>query len=363
MSGMKVYGVGVLGYGMMGSLHSFSYRGLSIFDQTLELRLIAVFGRTEENVRPFARRYGFECYYNDWRRLVDDDRVNVVDVCTPPSAHVEPSIAALERGKNVICEKPLAARLEDAGRMVEAAERSEAKSMIMFNVRFMPAIQYAKSLIKDGFLGQIYRFAGFYPRMSHVYPKRYFSWKDTIQTSGGGALLDLGVHIADLARFLVGDVQELSATTETYIKERPVKGTGETRGVEIEDTGLVILKFECGVLGALESTKVATGGGDSMRIEVNGSEGAISWSLEKPSSLLTFSLGEKEVGWKEIMVKNPYPFMNEGWQGHIIGISHFLKSLEEDEAPEPSFRDGFKAQEIIDAAYRSSREGKSIKIT
>ena len=361
---LKVYGVGVLGYGMMGSLHSFSYRVLSMFDHKIpELRLVAVFGRTEENVRAVAQRYGFECYYTDWRKLVDDNRVNVVNVCTPPSAHVEPSIAAIDMGKNVICEKPLAARLEDAGKMVEEAERGGGRSMVMFNVRFMPAIQYAKNLIKDGFIGRVYRFTGLYPKMSHVYPKRYFSWRDSLQASGGGPLLDLGIHIADLARFLVGDVKEVSATTETYIEERPVKGTSKTRRVEIEDSGLVILKFEGGALGVLESTKVGTGGGDSLQIEVNGSDGAIRWSLEKPSSLFTFSLGEKDSGWKEVRIRTPYPSVSEVWQGHVIGISRFLKSLEEDEAPQPSFREGFKAQEIIDAAYRSSKETRWIRIS
>jgi len=358
---MKAYGVGVLGYGMMGSLHSFSYRVLSMFDQKIpELRLVAIFGRTEENVKVFAEQYGFQKYYTDWRKLINDDRVNVVNVCTPPSEHAEPSILAIEKGKNIICEKPLAATLEDAEKMGEAAESGGARSMVMFNLRFLPAMQYAESLVKNGFLGRVYRFTGSYPKMSHVYPKRYFSWKDVLKTSGGGPLLDLGVHIADLARFLVGDVKEVSATTETYVKERPVKGTNKMKKVETEDTGLSILKFEGGAIGVLESTKVGTGHDESLKIEVNGSNGAIYWSLENPSSLYTFSLSERDFGWKEVTTKNPYPFVSEVWQGHIVGIGRFLKSLEEDEAPEPSFKDGFKAQEIIDAAYRSSKEKKWI---
>ena len=360
---MRAYGVGVLGYGMMGGLHSFSYRVLSMSDQKIpKLKLVAIFGRTEENVKVFAQRYGFEEYYTDWRRLIDDDGVNAVDICTPPSEHTEPSILAIEKGKNVICEKPLAATLEDAEKMVEAAESGGARSMVMFNLRFLPAMQYAESLVKNGFLGRVYRFTGSYPKMSHVYPKRYFSWKDVLKTSGGGPLLDLGIHIADLTRLLVGEVKEVSAATETYVKERPVKGTDKMERVETEDTGLSILKFEGGAIGVLESTKVGTGHDESLKIEVNGSKGAIYWSLEKPSSLYTLSLSEKDVGWKEVAVKNPYPFVSEVWQGHVVGIGRFLKSLEEDQAPEPSFRDGLKAQEIVDAAYRSSKEKKWIRI-
>ncbi len=357
---MKKIGISVLGYGRMGSLHSFAYKVLPVFD-SVALRLVSVFGRTEGNVKRFAERYGFETYCTDWKKIIEDDKVDVVDICTPPSGHPEPAVYALERGKNVICEKPLAARLEGARRMMEVANKSSAKSMVMFNLRFMPAIERAKKLINEGLLGQVYRFVGLHPRMSHVYPKRYFSWKDILRSSGGGPLLDLGVHIADLARFLVGEVKEVSAITETYIKERPVRETGETRKVEIEDSGLAILKFECGALGILESTKVGTGHVDSLRVEVNGEGGAISWNLERPSSLFTLSLGERDVGWKEVKIRNPYPYASEIWQGHVIGISRFLKCLEEDKEPQPSFRDGLRAQEIIDAAYRSSKERRWVK--
>jgi len=361
---MKKIGVGILGYGSMGRTHSFAYRVLPLFDPKLpETRLVAVFGRTEANVRRFVGEYGFETYYTDWKKVVNDDKVDIIDICTPPSEHSEAAVEALEKGKNVICEKPLAANLEEAEKMVKAAEKRKGLSVTMFNCRFLPAMQYAKKLIDENFLGKIYRFSSSYPRMSLIYPKRYFTWKDKLKPSGGGSLLDLGVHSADLARFLVGEIVEVSAATGLYIKERPVKDTEKVETVETEDTGLVIMKFAGGLLGVLEATKVATGGEDALRIEVNGSKGAISWNLEDPGTLRTFSIEDRTVGWKSIHLSNPYPFIDAGSQGHLAGIHYFLKCLEKEERPIPSFKDGLKAQEIIDAAYRSSREGKWVSLS
>jgi len=357
-------GVGMLGYGSMGRTHSFAYKVLPILDpKSPKTRLISVFGRTEENVKRFAEEYGFETYSTDWRNVIGDNKIDVVNICTPPSEHSEAAVEALEKGKNVICEKPLAANLEEAEKMVKAAEKRKGLSVTMFNCRFLPAMQYAKKLIDENFLGKIYRFSSSYPRMSLIYPKRYFTWKDKLKPSGGGSLLDLGVHSADLARFLVGEIVEVSAATGLYIKERPVKDTEKVETVETEDTGLVIMKFAGGLLGVLEATKVATGGEDALRIEVNGSKGAISWTLEDPGTLRTFSIEDRTVGWKSIHLSNPYPFIDAGSQGHLAGIHYLLKCLEKEERPRPSFMDGLKAQEIIDAAYRSAREGKWVSLS
>jgi len=360
----KKIGVGMLGYGSMGRTHSFAYRVLPLFDPKLsETRLVAVFGRTEANVRRFAGEYGFETCYTDWKKVVNDDKVDIIDICTPPSEHSEAAVEALEKGKNVICEKPLAANIDEAEKIVKAAEKGEGLSMTMFNVRFLPAMQYAKRLIDRNFLGHVYRLFGSCPKMSLIYPKRYFTWKDKLGPSGGGSLLDLGVHVTDLVRFLVGEVKEVSAATELYLKQRPVKGTEMVETVETEDTGLVIMKFAEGFLGFLEATKVALGNEDAMRIEINGSKGAISWSLEDPCVLRVFSIEDPEVGWKNIHVSNSYPFIDGVSQGHLAGIHYFLRCLEKEEAPRPSFKDGLRAQEIIDAAYRSAREGKWVSLS
>lgn len=360
----KKRGVGILGYGSMGRTHSFAYKVLPLFDPKLpETKLVAVFGRTEANVGRFASEYGFETYYTDWKKVVNNDKVEIINVCTPPSEHSEAAVEALEKGRNVICEKPLAANLEEAERMVRAAERGRGLSMTMFSVRFLPAIQRAKKLINEGFLGNIYRVFSFYPRMSLIYPKRYFTWKDKLKPSGGGALLDLGVHITDLIRFLVGEVEEVFAATGLYLKERPVKGTEKVETVETEDTGLVMMKLARGLLGFMEASKVALGSEDAMRIDINGSKGAMSWRLDDPSVLRLFSIEDSEMGWKRVRVDNTYPFIDGVSQGHLAGIHHFLNCLEKEEMPEPSFEDGLKSQEIIDAAYRSSREGKWVSLS
>jgi len=360
---MAKLGVGVLGYGSMGRTHSFAYKVLPLFDSKIaDTRLVSVFGRTENNVKRFAEEYGFDTYSTSWKKVVEDERVAVISICTPPSEHPEPAIEALRNGKNVVCEKPLAASLGEAEKMVKAAEKSGGFSMPMFNYRFRPAIQYAKKLIERGFLGDIYRFLCSWPKTSYVYPKRYSSWKDKLKPSGGGSLLDLGVHSADMARFLVGDVKEVSAATAIYIRERPVKGTEEPEKVETEDTGMVIMKFANGSLGFLEATKVATGQ-DDVRIEINGSEGSISWNLEDPNVLRTFSVRDQELGWKSIRVSNFYPYVEDVFQSHLAGIHYFLECLEKDEKPKTSFEDGLRAQEIIDAAYRSSREGKWVSLS
>lgn len=348
----------------MGKMHSFVYKVLPLFEpKLLRTRLVSTFGRTENNVKRFANVYGFEEYHTDWKKVIGDKRIDIVNICLPPPAQVKPATEALEKGKNVICEKPIAGSVEEAEEMVKAAERGKGISMTMFNYRFEPAFQYIKKLIDEDFLGRIYRFVISFPRMTHVYPKRYFTWKDTIKTAGGGPLLETGVHAADAARFLVGEVKEAHAATEQFIKERPVRGTEKMNKVETEDVGLALLRFEGGALGYLEASKAATGN-NAVRLEINGSKGAVSWDRENPKMVRIFSIEDQTVGWKGVRLRARYPFLNDQIiQGHMGAISYFLKCLERGEKPKPSFRDGLEAQKIIDAIYKSSREGKGASLS
>ena len=220
---IRKIGVGLLGYAFMGKAHANGYSKMPVFFYPPPAfpRLVAICGRTEDAVAEAAKRYGFERYYTDWRSLIKDDEVEVVDNCLPNNMHAEPCIAAAEAGKHVICEKPLAATLEDAKAMCEAVEKAGVKNMTAFNYRFVPAIQLAKKLIDEGYIGRILQYRAVYLQEWIMDPNFPLVWRLRKNVAGSGALGDLGAHIIDLARFLVGDVSSVCGLTETFIKERP----------------------------------------------------------------------------------------------------------------------------------------------
>lgn len=364
------YGVGVLGYRFMGRTHSYAYKSLTFYyDPPLpKVNLVAIYGRNEEGVRAAANQFGYASYYTDSQRLIDDERIDIVDNCLPNFLHAKPSIMALEKGKHVICEKPLATNLEEAKEMVRVAEKAEAKSMVQMCYRFLPAVQRAKKLIDEGYIGKIYQFRGAFLHMGHVNPKRPLSWREQKSLSGGGALADLGIHVVDLARFLVGDVRSLCAVTKTFIKKRPLPGEDRMGEVTVDDAGLILLEFKNGALGSIEASRFSTGHKNPLRIEVHGSEGAIAWDVEKLNVLQFYSLKDPYdiQGWRHVMVDVPvWPPRGHivGWvRGHVGAIHHFLECLVNDRKPEPSFESGMRAQEILEATYISAEEKKYVDL-
>ena len=253
-------GVGVLGYRFMGRAHSNAYLKIpyTFWPPAARPRLVALCGRNAELVSVEARRYGYKGYCTDWRAMIEDERIQIFDNCGPHSLHVEPSITALEAGKHVICEKPMALTSADAARMVIAARKSGCKNMCGFNYRFIPAVRLAKEIIEQGMLGKIYHFRSHYLQESAHDPNRPPTRDPDPDAPWVGSLLNLGSHIIDMARFIVGEPVSVSALMSTFEPTRPL-ASGEWIKVEADDAFSALLEFDNGSIGVIEASRVATG--------------------------------------------------------------------------------------------------------
>lgn len=377
---IREIGVGLLGYAFMGKAHANGYKKMPVFFYPPPAipRLIAICGRTEEAVAEAAKRFGFETYYTDWKKLIADDRVELVDNCLPNNMHAEPCIEAAEAGKNIICEKPLATTLEDAKRMYEAVEKAGVKNMTAFNYRFVPAIRLAKQLIDEGYIGKILQYRAVYLQEWIMDPDFPLVWRLRRSIAGSGVLGDLGAHIIDLARFLVGEIASVCGLTETFIKERPLPENPEKKGrVDVDDVFIAIAKFKNGAVGSFEASRFCAGRKNHQRIEIHGTEGSILFNLERLNELQVYSKRDPDdrMGFKNILVTEAvHPFMEYWWpHGHILGwectfvheIYHFIDCIVNDKPVDPlgaTFYDGLKCQEILSAIEESSRKKKWVEL-
>jgi len=378
---IRKIGVGLLGYAFMGKAHANGYRKMPVFFYPPPAfpRLVAICGRTEDAVAEAAKRYGFERYYTDWKNLIKDDEVEVVDNCLPNNMHAEPCIAAAEAGKHIICEKPLAATLEDAKAMYEAVEKAGVKNMTAFNYRFVPAIQLAKKLIDEGYIGRILQYRAVYLQEWIMDPNFPLVWRLRKNVAGSGALGDLGAHIIDLARYLVGEVSSVCGLTETFIKERPLPENPEKKGkVDVDDVFIAIARFKNGAVGSFEASRFCAGRKNYQRVEIHGTEGSIVFNLERLNELEVYSRKDPEdrMGFRDILVtESVHPFIEHWWpHGHIIGwehtfvheIHHFIDCIVNDKPVSPvaaTFYDGLKCQEILGAIEESAKKGRWIEIS
>ncbi len=369
--------VGIIGYSI-GRAHAHAWRTVSEYyypDQSAP-RLVSICGRTKEKVDYEAKKYGFEKTCENWKRLVRDPDVTVVDDCGPPSVHPEPMINAAELGKNVICEKPLAKRAADARMMLRAAEKAHVKHLAGFNYRFIPAVLLAKNLIQSGRLGRIYYFKGSYLNSNDGYDRPNFpmNWHFESRISGYGALSDLGSHAIDFARFLIGEVSSVCGASETYINSRPSKeGSKVKRKVDVDDLTIANLKFQNGALGILETSWITPGVTDFLAFEVYGSEGALKFSLERLTELQVHIKGESnEGGFRNVFaLERDNPYMKPFWPMQAGGFSwehtfvnelyHFSKCVIDDEKVDPlgaTFYDGYRNCLIMDGIMKSAKSGK-----
>jgi len=374
-------GVGILGYAFMGKAHSHAYIDLPVFFYPPPARpeLIAIAGRSERKVREAAARYGFRRYYTDWRKLVKDPDIELFDNCAPNTMHVEPCIEAAESGKHILCEKPLAPNAKDAKKMLEAVRRAGVKHMVGFNYRFVPAIVLAKKILEERRLGRVYHFRARYLQEWGMDPNLPLIWKFRKEESGSGPIGDLGSHIIDLARFLVGEIKSVFSVTATFIKERPLPEDPSKKGkVDVEDAFAAVIEFENGAIGTLEATRFAAGRKNYNNIEINCEKGSIEFNLERLNELRVYNAEEPYediIGWHDILVTETYhPYIEHYWpHGHIIGwehtfmneIYHMLNAIVNDEDIAPygaTFEDGYKCNVIMDAIIKSAQEGKKVII-
>jgi len=373
-------GIGVLGYGFMGKVHSNAYLKIpySFNKPAAYPELVAMCGRDEANVADVASRLRYRGYYTDWKLMLRDPDIHILDNCTPDDRHCAPSIAAAEAGKHVICEKPLAMTVEDAAAMLEAVTKAGVKHMCCFNYRFIPAVRLAKELIEDGVIGDIYHFRGRYLQEPGHDPAAPL--EDAWYASGtnSGILLGIGSHIIDMARFLLGEITALSGLVRTWNKSR-VSQAGVVETVTADEGNLALVEFASGATGTLESSGVATGHKNQHTWEINGSRGSISWDLEDPNHLQVYTddaPSPRVRGFASVSVTtgdHPLqtiylpPGHNAGWEyGHVHALHHFVHCVVNDEPVAPygaTFEDGYRVQVIMDAMVRSSHTGQRIDLT
>jgi predicted dehydrogenase len=360
-------GVGMLGYGFMGKAHSNAYKTLAYmtWPPPLMPELVSIAGRNEEAVAGAARRYGFADHVTDWKKIVEDPRVGVFDNSGPNNFHAEPTIAAAEAGKHVICEKPLGRTADEAYETFKRVQATGVKAMCAFNYRFVPAVRLAREIIASGDLGEIFHFRGRYLQEWIIDADFPMVWRLDKDVAGSGALGDLGAHVIDLARYLVGEIDAVSAQTRTFVKER------EGSAVTVDDAVESIVDFSNGAVGTIEATRFASGRKNALQFEINGSKGSLSFDIERLNELQVHFTntkpGEHAQGFRTVLVSEAdHPFWQWWWpQGHMIGwehtfvheIHHFLSAIRDDTDIAPhgaTFEDGYRAAEICDAMLRSA---------
>jgi predicted dehydrogenase len=373
----RFVGVGLIGHGFMGRAHSLAWRNITLFtDSPLTPVLKAVAGRSEDALRGFAAKFGFERYYTDYRLMIKDPGIDIIDNVTPNYMHAEPTIEAMEAGKHVIVEKPMAMNSREAYEMVRVAERTGVINMVAHNYRFVPAIVLARQLIGSGSLGRIYHFRALYLQQSLANPEAPMTWRLRREYAGYGTIADLGSHVIDLARYLIGEVISVNGTLYTFNRFRVNQATGVREEVNVDEGFTAMLRFENGAVGLIEASKLATGHYNSLIIEVNGSEGSIRFDLERINELEVHLAKDGELsGFRRILVtQRTHPYLRFWWPpGHVLGwehtftheVYHFLTRLAEgkDVAPEAAnFRDGLRVMRIIEAIAESSEKGTWVNV-
>ncbi|KYG32377.1 Gfo/Idh/MocA family protein [Alkalihalobacillus trypoxylicola] len=372
--------IGMIGYKFMGKAHSLAYRNMPFYFKTGKTPVLKTLcGRNEQEVKQAATNWGFQQTETDWKKVIEDPEIDLIDIVTPNHLHAEMAIAALEAGKHVICEKPLALNLEQAIKMEEVARKSGKIAMICHNYRFAPAVQYAKKLIDEGKLGKIRQVRATYLQDWLMDPEFPLTWRLDKEVTGTGALGDIGAHSIDLARFLIGEITDVVSLLETFIKERPtgdmVQGLSAKKNqntemgqVTVDDAALFLAKFENGAIGTFESSRFAGGNKNGNRFEINGEKGSIKWDLENMNLLEVYFEGDEEglKGFRTInCTEEIHPYASAYWpSGHIIGYEHTFINLVKDlfdgidnqTQPKPDFIDGLRNQEVLHAVEQSSLE-------
>ena len=346
-------GIGMLGYAFMGRAHANGYKKLSYmaWPPPLRPRLVSIAGRDEAAVTEAAHRYGFERSVTDWRDVVADPDVQLFDNSGPNDLHGKPTITAAEAGKHVLCEKPLGRTADESYEIWQRTAAAGVQHMTAFNYRFVPAVRLARQMLEAGELGDVLHFRGRY--LQEWGTTTADAWRFHKDAAGSGALGDLGAHVIDLARYLVGEITTVAASTATFMEGR-----------EVDDAFEAVVELEGGALGTIEATRFAAGRKNALSWEINGTKGSLAFDLERLNEL-QHSDGTK--GFRTILVTEAdHPFWEWWWpHGHVIGwehtfvheIHHLLAAITGDGSVAPhgaTFEDGYRAAEVCDAVLRSA---------
>ncbi|CAN5870112.1 Gfo/Idh/MocA family oxidoreductase [soil metagenome] len=375
MAAKKPLNIGIVGYGFMGRTHSNAYKHVnSFFDLEHRPVLKAVCGRSEDQAKAFAEKWGYESVETDWKKLIARDDIDAIDICTPNNTHAEIAIGAAEAGKMILCEKPLAMDMKQGLEMVQAIEKAGVPNTVWYNYRRVPAVTLAKQLIDEGRLGKVFHYRANFLQdwtISSELPQGGAGlWRLDAAAAGSGVTGDLLAHCIDTALWLNGSITNVSAMTETFIKERKHNLTGQVEPVKIDDACAFLCRFDNGSLGLFESTRYARGHKALYTFEVNGEKASLKWDLHDLHRLEYFDHGDDSIvrGWRSIHVTDgDQPYMGNWWvPGLQIGYEHtfihqvsdFLKALAEGKPCPPTFRDALATQAVCDAVLDSAEVGK-----
>ncbi|MFB4312522.1 Gfo/Idh/MocA family protein [Actinomadura sp. 21ATH] len=364
-------GVGMVGHAFMGRAHSQAWRSVGpFFDPPLTPVMAALAGRSAERTAAAARELGWASVETDWKELLRRDDVQLIDICTPGDSHAEIAVAALDAGKHVLCEKPLANTVEEAAAMVAAAERARERgirSMVGFNYRRVPAIALAREMVAAGRLGTLRHVRAQYLQDWLADPGAPLVWRLQKDRAGSGALGDIGAHIIDVAQHVTGQrLTGVSGLTETFVKERPLVGGDGTGEVTVDDAAVFLARTDGGALATFEATRFAAGRKNALRIELNGSAGSLAFDLEALNELWFHDHTEDAAtaGFRRILVTEPeHPYAGAWWPpGHLLGYEHtfthqladLLAAIAAGTDPAPSFADGLQVQRVLAAVERSA---------
>ncbi|MCH8333100.1 Gfo/Idh/MocA family oxidoreductase [Candidatus Sumerlaeota bacterium] len=369
---MKKLNIGMIGYGFMGRTHSNAYRKVNqFFDLAYHPVLKAACARKEAKLNAFAENWGWESTETDWRALVARSDIDVVDIVSPNDTHHDIAMAAAKAGKIVLCEKPLAMNAQEGEAMTKAVEEADVANMVWFNYRRVPAIALAKQIVEEGRLGKVFHYRAKYLQDWTISPDLPQGgeglWRLDADVAGSGVTGDLLAHSIDTAMWLIGGIDEVTAMTETFIKERALQDDPSRRKpVRIDDACAFLARFGNGALGTFESTRYARGRKNQNTFEVNGENGSLYFDLEDAHQLQYFDHGDDShvQGWRTILVTDAdHPYMGNWWvPGCVIGYEHtfinaladFLKGLETGEPVRPNFRDALATQYVCAAVLQSA---------
>ncbi len=366
----KTINIGMVGTQFMARAHSNAYLQVSrFFDLPLTPVLHTVCGRNPVHLKNLVGQFGWKKGISSYQELIDDDEIDLIDICTPNDLHMPIAVAAAKAGKHVLCEKPLARNAAEAEAMYLAATENRITHMMISNYRFLPAIVLAKKMIDDGKIGVIRHFNAVYYQDWLVNPDAPFVWRNDASASGSGAHGDMNAHTVDLARYLAGEFNAVNGFQETFIKTRPFPDGAGSGLVSTDDATLFFSKFSNGALGSFMASRYATGKKNFLRLEIFGSKGSLLFNLERLNELEYFSEDDDPSlqGYKNVIVTDPsHPYMNAWWPpGHIIGWEHsfihqireFLEGIAFKKPVSPDFLDGLRCQQILDAVIDSSKKG------
>ena len=367
--------VGIVGTQFMGRAHSNAYLRVGrFFDLPAAPVMRAACDVEPSGLGAFAKRFGWETTESSWKKLLQRDDIDLVDICTPNALHMPIAVAAAKAGKHVICEKPIAMNADEARQMLDAAREADVRHMVAFNYRRVPALALARQMIEQGKLGRIFHLNAVYYQDWLVDPDFPYVWRHDKKAGGSGAHGDMNAHTVDLARFLVGEIEAVCGAEEVFIKERRLpdgKGMGK---VTADDALYFLARFSGGALGTFMATRFATGRKNFLRLEIFGSEGSLVFNLERLNELEYYSRKDEgaEQGFRTIVVtESIHPYVNLWWPpGHIIGWEHtfvheigdLLTAITNRKPVRPDFHDGFRCQQVLDAASQSAAEKKWIAI-